>query len=387
MNQLLRSAAIGTVILISFVICSFLLPPKKTFSQKPPAAVPKIQAAILLDVSGSMNGLIEQAKAQLWNMVTTMGKVDCNGQTPTIEIALYEYGRPGNGTTKGYVKQISAFTGDLDLLSQKLFSLTIDGGDEYCGQVIYTSVNELKWDTASTSYKVIFIAGNEDFLQGSLHYSKACIAAKTKGIIVNTIYCGDKMQGITEHWNLAGECGSGSFTNINQNVTIDDIPTPYDSQLITLNGKLNNTYIGYGMLGTANKQQQVLADSINFKMNTATALKRGKVKSNAKLYKNSTWDLVDGYAEKGEAFLNLDLKALPDSLRNKSKEEIKTIVTTKSKERNAVQQEMATLNIKRDAWLVAEKAKNSTNNNQVTLESEIEKIIKEQVKRFNMKVL
>ena len=30
-----------------------------------PAKHPKIQAAILLDVSGSMNGLIEQAKAQL----------------------------------------------------------------------------------------------------------------------------------------------------------------------------------------------------------------------------------------------------------------------------------------------------------------------------------
>ena len=35
---------------------------------------PKIQAAILLDVSNSMDGLIAQAKAQLWNMVSVMGK-------------------------------------------------------------------------------------------------------------------------------------------------------------------------------------------------------------------------------------------------------------------------------------------------------------------------
>ncbi len=82
---------------------------------------PKIQAAILLDVSNSMDGLIEQAKAQLWNMVNVMGKTKCNGETPQIEIALYEYGRNNNDVSKGYVKQISPFTSDLDQLSQHFF--------------------------------------------------------------------------------------------------------------------------------------------------------------------------------------------------------------------------------------------------------------------------
>src|SRR5262245_41831424 len=62
---------------------------------------PKIQAAILLDVSNSMDGLIEQAKAQLWNMVSVMGKTKCSGGTPQIEIALYEYGRDDNDQKKG----------------------------------------------------------------------------------------------------------------------------------------------------------------------------------------------------------------------------------------------------------------------------------------------
>src|SRR6188472_3563603 len=97
---------------------------------------PKIQAAILLDVSNSMDGLIEQAKAQLWTMVNVMGKAKCNGETPQIEIALYEYGRDNNDLKKGYVKQIMPFTSDLDNLSQKLFQLTTNGGEEYCGYVI-----------------------------------------------------------------------------------------------------------------------------------------------------------------------------------------------------------------------------------------------------------
>ena len=66
-----------------------------------------------------MDGLIEQAKAQLWNMVSTMGKAKCdNDVVPKIEIALYEYGRSTNDAKAGYVKKINGFISDLDSLSQ-----------------------------------------------------------------------------------------------------------------------------------------------------------------------------------------------------------------------------------------------------------------------------
>ncbi|MGZ5286814.1 MAG: hypothetical protein ACXWB9_06505, partial [Flavisolibacter sp.] len=216
----------------------------------------KIQVAILLDVSGSMDGLIEQAKLQLWNMVSVMGKAKCDNETPSIEIALYEYGRSSNDIKAGYIKQINPFSGDLDQISKDLFALKTNGGDEYCGHVMLTSLTDLAWDTSKDSYKVIFIAGNEDFLQGNVSWTKACEEAKKKGVIVNTIYCGDKMQGVKEHWNLAMECGSGSYTNINHGAVLEDIPTPYDSALFTLNTKLNGTYIGYGSAGFANKSKQ-----------------------------------------------------------------------------------------------------------------------------------
>jgi hypothetical protein len=57
-------------------------------------------------------------------------------------------------------------------------------------------LDELKWNEKNDQYKVIFIAGNEDFLQGNVTYTAACAKAKEKGVIVNTIYCGDRMQGI-----------------------------------------------------------------------------------------------------------------------------------------------------------------------------------------------
>jgi len=388
MKQLFRPTPVIISLICCIAITAFFVPPPiKQQSNTKAVAGAKIQAAILLDVSGSMNGLIEQAKAQLWTMVSTMGRVQCNGVTPQIEIALYEYGRPGNGMANGYIKQISGFTSDLDRLSQKLFSLSIEGGDEYCGQVIYASLKELKWDTTATNYKVIFIAGNEDFLQGNTHYTRACTAAKNKGVIVNTIYCGDKMQGIREHWNLAGECGNGSFTNINQNATIDDIPTPFDSVLISLNDKLNGTYMPYGSAGAASISQQREVDKINFAMNKSAGLKRAKVKSSAGLYKNDSWDLVDGYANNLASVDKLDRKSLPDSLQAKSTEAIKEIITKQSTQRSAVQQQMANFNAKRDAYIIAEKAKNVKGKNTETLETVIEKIIREQAKRYNMTVL
>jgi hypothetical protein len=364
----------------------FLLPTtsSKTASGKnKPGNNPRIQAAILLDVSNSMDGLIDQAKAQLWNMVSVMGKAECNNQTPEIQIALYEYGRPTNDARQGYVKKINEFISDLDRLSQNLFSLKTNGGDEFCGHVMYSSLTELNWDTSSTCCKVIFIAGNEDFLQGDIQYTRACEEAKKKGVIVNTIYCGPKMQGITEHWNLGAECGNGSFSNINQNAREKDIPTPYDSSLMTLNEKLNRTYIYYGNSGEKNMGLMGFIDQSNSFRGDAY-MKRVSVKGNSKLYNNSTWDVVDANGADSTFAAKVDMKTLPDSLKNKSRAELLEIVKAKSAERAAVQKEIQTMYTQREIYINNEKAKGSTKNNDQTLETEIEKIIREQVKRFNM---
>jgi hypothetical protein len=386
MTRLFKPAAIVLFILTTIIIVSFTNASVKSPGNKVSKnAVPKIQVAILLDVSGSMDGLIEQAKAQLWNMVSVMGKAQCNGVAPKIEIALYEYGRTTNDAKAGYVKKINGFINDLDSLSQNLFSLKTNGGDEFCGQVIYSSLQELQWDASPENYKVIFIAGNEDFLQGNLHYTKACTEAKNRGVVVNTIYCGDKMLGIKEHWNLAGECGNGSFTCINQNTKEEEIPTPYDSLIYSYNEKLNGTYIAYGYGGRSYLEKQSAMDAANAGMSKSAGIKRIKAKGNAAVYNNAGWDLVDANASGKVDFTKLDKKELPDSLKIKSTEEIKMIVDEKSKERAGVQKEIATLNIQRDAFIAAEKAKNATNkNNAATLETEVERIIKEQAKRYKM---
>jgi hypothetical protein len=368
-----------TIILVGFVILASAQ--NTTTAQKTSSA--KIQVAILLDVSNSMDGLIDQAKAQLWNMVNTVGKAKCENITPKIEIALYEYGRSSNNLRDGYIKQISPFTTDLDQLSEYLFKLTTNGGDEYCSHVIFTSLQQLNWDAAPGTYKVIFIAGNEDFNQGNIAWTAACAEAKKKAVIVNTIYCGDKMQGIKEHWNLAGECGNGSYTNINQNAKIDDISTPYDSTLFVLNQHLNNTYIGYGRNGAASARKQAEMDQANRTMSKSVMAGRVAVKSNASVYQNAQWDLVDASKNDTAVLEKLELSSLPAEFKNKSRQEVKQIVNDKSIERTGIQKKIARVSQDREAFIAAERKKTNTGN-VATLETEIEKIIRAQVKRFNM---
>ena len=374
----------------SYLVLGFSTPSNHQTGIETPEKIkssPKIQAAILLDVSNSMDGLIEQAKAQLWTMVNVMGKAKCNGETPQIEIALYEYGRDNNDLRKGYVKKITPFTSDLDDLSQKLFQLTTNGGEEYCGYVIHTSLNELKWDTASSNYKVIFISGNEDFLQGNISYTLACTEAKKKGVIVNTIYCGDRLQGIKEHWNLLGECGNGSFTNINSDAKPEDIPTPYDSTLITLNYKLNGTYIYYGADGRGKKQLQGSMDVANSSVNSYVGVNRAVSKASSKTYNNSGWDLVDAKEADTKALDKIDYKTLPDSLQKKNKAELEAIIDQKSTERAGIQKEILDINKKREEFIAEERIKKAkAGNNSQTLESEVERIIRQQATRFNMKI-
>ena len=48
-----------------------------------PTSAPKIQLAILLDTSGSMDGLIDQTRNQLWQVVNELSMAKRNGITPT----------------------------------------------------------------------------------------------------------------------------------------------------------------------------------------------------------------------------------------------------------------------------------------------------------------
>lgn len=326
---------------------------------KPVDESTKIQVALLLDTSSSMNGLIDQAKSRLWNIVNTLTTLKYGGKTPAIEIALYEYGNSGLSEKSDYIRQITPLTTDLDLISENLFSLTTNGGDEYCGAVIQDAVKKLEWGKETENMKLIYISGNEPFNQGSVNYKEAISSALKNDIYVNTIYCGGSTEGINTFWKDGADYGKGKFFNIDSNEQIRYIQTPYDDKISACNVKINSTYIGYGSKGIEKKMNQEVQDKNAESVSKANYAERTVSKSKT-VYKNDSWDLVDKVKDDKEAVAKLKKEELPKELQNKSKEEIKAIVEKKAQEREEIQKEIADLAKKRQEYIDAEAKKTKT---------------------------
>lgn len=338
----------------------------------------KIQVALLLDTSNSMDGLIDQAKSRLWNIVNTLTTLKYNGQAPQVEIALYEYGNDGI-RDENYIRQITPLTQDLDLVSEKLFALRTNGGSEYCGAVIRDATANLNWDGNEKSMKLIYIAGNEPFNQGRIDYKEAIAKAKNKNIYTNTIFCGNREEGIQSYWQNGAKAGNGKYFNIDSDKKIFYIETPYDVRISECNAKLNDTYISYGNHGSEYKQKQIAQDRNAEVQSVSNLVERTVSKSKKNAYKNEHWDLVDK-AEKDAGFIsNMKASELPDELKGKSKEEIKKAVAMKSAEREKIQREIEELSKKRQIYIDAETKKRGTDDSDdlgKAIESSIQELAK-----------
>jgi hypothetical protein len=330
---------------------------------KPPqdyGSKPLVQVAVLLDTSGSMDGLINQARTQLWKIVNELVTAEKSGSRPRIEVALYEYGNSGLGAEKGWLRQVLPFTTDLDAVARELFALTTNGGDEYCGQAIKTAVEELKWSPKSDVYKVIFIAGNEPFTQGAVPFQDAVAKAKAKNIFVNTIFCGPRQQGIATQWKSGADLADGDFTNIDQGAAAYAVAAPQDDQIAQLSSQLNDTYVAYGASGRNKAAEKRSVFSKVMGAGASVAAERAAYQSNAApavAEADSSWDAVSALESGKMSKDQLKAENLPEELQKLSKAEREKYLEQKLAERRKIQAEIAALQTQRKAHIAAEEKK------------------------------
>lgn len=325
----------------------------------PPAAEAhhKVQIALLLDTSSSMDGLIDQAKTQLWKVVNTFIDARRDGVAPFVEVALFEYGNNNQPVGSHYIRQIQPLTRDLDEVSKQITALTTNGGEEYCGAVIQRAITDLTWDKDPKTYKAIFIAGNEPFTQGPVDPRQACKESYAKGVIVNTIHCGPRDTGMSGSWHDGAAIAGGKFMVIDQDRAVCHIAAPQDKKISDLGIELNKTYLGYGNLRAEGMQKQHMADKDATANEAAgSAVQRAVSKASAN-YHNASWDLVDAVREKKVDLAKLDASTLPDELRNLKPEELKARIDEASKKRAEIQSQIDALNKERLAFVEAEQKK------------------------------
>jgi hypothetical protein len=220
-----------------------------------PASRRDVDLVIALDVSGSMDGLIESAKQRLWDITNELAQAR---PVPALRVAILSYGRPSYGEQTGYVRVDLPFTADLDAVNETLFAFHTDGGEEYVARAIQTSLDTLRWSQASDALKVVFVAGNESAEQDPrLTIAQAAAAAARQGVVVNALYCGGAGHAEAEGWRRVAASTNGLYASIDQNAAaVAEIATPFDAKLAALNDELNATYVAFGASGERGRANQ-----------------------------------------------------------------------------------------------------------------------------------
>jgi hypothetical protein len=316
---------------------------------------------MLLDTSSSMDGLINQARTQLWKIVNELVTAEKSGSKPSIEVALYEYGNSTLSSSTGWIRQVVPFTTDLDAVAKELFALRTNGGNEYCGQVIKDAVDGLKWSSKSDVYKAIFIAGNEPFTQGNVNFLEAVSKAKSKGIFVNTIYCGSRQQGLAQQWKAGADLADGDYTNIDQSAQNYEIAAPQDDKIAMLSSQLNNTYVTYGSSGEgmmkAKRGAYATAKSAGASVMAERAAFQAAAPSAAKA--DASWDVVSALESGSMKEEDIQTDKLPDELKNMDKKDRDAYIAGKVAERKKIKEEINRLQGERKAYIAAEEKKSA----------------------------
>lgn len=315
---------------------------------------PTIQVAILLDTSGSMGGLINQARFKIWDIIKEISKANKHNKDVVLEVGLIQYGTAEGNNYSGYSRVLNPLSSDLDSLSENLFSLRISGSREYSGFAINEAVQSFNWSDHPDDLRMIVIAGNESFDQGDVSYEYAIGGANQKEIIVNTIFCGEYQQGVNFEWKNAAVLSKGKYLNINHNNKVRHIVTPYDQEINSLGDELNDTFITYGAKGLSSKSRQLSQDSMINSVSESALAVRNVAKASSS-YDSSSWDLVGKFEDNEEEAVALAKKE--PEYKSLTEDEIKQKLEKESKERDKIKKKISELEKKRSEFIKESKAK------------------------------
>jgi hypothetical protein len=379
--------SVCTLLRLAVVAAAGLVPAAATAGE--PAEKPKdIDLVVCLDVSNSMDGLIDSAKIKLWDIVNELARVK---PTPNLRVGLYSYGHNSYPREVGWVRKDLDLTTDLDEVYAKLNALKTGGGTELVARVTQASIKEQKWSDRANALRLIFVCGNEPASQDKeIKLTDVGEMAKKSGIVINTIYCGPATSPEAEGYRSFALMAGGAYANINQDQARKDIATtiktPYDEKILKLGEALNKTYVSYGHRGAEGARNQVAQDGAAAANAAGAALARAESKANA-LYRNATWDIVDKLKEDPKFDVTkLKDEELCDELRKLKPEERAAYVKKKAAERESLQKEINDLSAKRARVIDEERKKQPRSAGETALDEALKTIIRDQAKSRGFEV-
>lgn len=290
-----------------------------------------IQVVLLLDASGSMNDLFKATSESMEKVLTALSNAKLNGKRTKVNVGIVIYGQADRN---GAPIKLSPFTTQVRKIRSKLEKVACDGANEECGAAISFAVNNFEWNRRDRDdmLKVIFIAGNEPFCQGSVDYRHAITEAKEQNIIVNTIHCGSP----DAEWEEAAGLGNGmgltfdAYTENNSSATEDDI---YQ----TLQALHNCKPLPIGSPAVQRKHIDMLNKTVAPPKGNPKRLQHWLIENKRRILQGYDWDAIEVYRKAPNGEFSLDMLGgegnLPISFRGKSEDELLTFLSNEADRR------------------------------------------------------
>jgi hypothetical protein len=351
-------------------------------------AKPQADIAILIDTSGSMQGLINQVRDGLWTTLNNLGEIKKNGKVADLRFALYEYGSGVVPSEQNYIQMLVPLTSDHTLVAQKLFATQAKGGTEYSGMAIQMAASDLDFSLDAEDFRSIVVAGNETIYQGPVDPITAAKEALKNDILVNTIYAGSQTRQVrrggfggcgfgfcppnqnpepptveTEinpefaEFKAMATAGGGATLNIDHNNSIPYIESPYDEEIISVTESISETYLPYGSNGQQEYDRMRNLDRQVRGSGAGSYLGWGDYRSgNYGQAATANWDLVSSMREETLDLSQISQADLPENLRGLSETDVLSEIKKVEQKRAALEKKTAELRAKRAEFVASELA-------------------------------
>ena len=312
----------------------------------------KIDVVFVLDTTGSMSGLIQTAKEKIWSIATTMASAQ---QTPEIRIGLVAYRDRGDA----YVTKVVDLSADLDSVYATLMDFQADGGGdspESVNKALHDAVHAMSWSEQDQAYQVIFLVGDApphmDY--NEVQYPEIIAMATNKGIVVNTIQCGEMAETVAP-WTQIASLSHGEFFQVEQAGGAVALNTPFDEEIAELSAALDDTRLYFGTDEEKEMMHRKVAatDKIHAGLSTAARARRAEFNASAGGRTNLLGDneLVAAVVDGTIALDELDEEALPEPLKAMAPAAQEAYVVELSEKREDLQRQIRALSEDRSGYL------------------------------------
>lgn len=284
-----------------------------------------IDIVFCLDLSGSTNGLIDDVRERMWEVIN---QVNSYRPAPEFRIGVVGFSRPSFGAKNSYVKVLQNLTSDFDLLAHELYKLkpSIEKGDQMVGEALKVSIKSMNWSENKNGLKVIYLIGNGMVNMGMSNYRDACELAVKQGIIINTVYCRTRNNAEKElpGWREIARLAGGEQYDIRIHKRTPLVMTSSDpGEFRELAASFSATYLYFGKQGKERYKMMAAIDQHAMASNEMTYESRVFYKiSDRYQFHQQSWDMID-FMKMGNIQPDLiEMQYLEDSLKFTSPDKV-----------------------------------------------------------------